>query len=85
MLIEPRAILPIKALNMVREPVAQRTQEGADLDSFSVLNAMGGIQHLCQQALVLGAVFGCAGKTGLFHEPLFAREMPSSEFDQPVE
>lgn len=85
MLIEPRAVLLVEALNMICEPVAQKAQEGADLDSFAVLNAMGRMQHLRQQALMLGAVFGCAGKTGLLHEPLFAGEMHSREFDQPVQ
>ena len=85
MLIEPRAILLVKAFNMIGKPVAQKTQEGADLDPFAVLNAMGRMEHLRQQALVLGAMFGRAGKTGLFHEPLFAGEMHSREFDQPVQ
>jgi len=40
MLIEPRAVLLVEALNMICEPVAQKAQEGADLDSFAVLNAM---------------------------------------------
>jgi hypothetical protein len=85
LLIEPLTMLLVKGLNMVRKPVEQKAQEGADRDSFAVLNVVDRIEHLREEALMLGAMLGHAGEPRLFHKALFALEVHLREFDQPVQ
>jgi hypothetical protein len=83
--IQPWAILAVQALDVLDESVAQGAEQLAHLDSFAVLHAMGRLEDLRQDAVVLGAVRGQAGKAGLLHQLLFAPEVHARELDEPVQ
>ena len=83
--IEAGAVFTIQAFDMVDVTASEGAEQRAHRYSFSVLHAMGGLNHLRQHAVVFGPVVGQAGKATLLHQLLFAPEVHARELDQPVE
>ncbi len=85
MLIQPRAIFLVHALYVADKPVVQEAKKIARLHRLAVLQPVGRMEDLRQQAVVLGAVLGQAEKAGLLHQSLFAPEVHARELDQLVQ
>jgi hypothetical protein len=85
MFIQPETVLPVYALNVLDKQFAQEAEQWAHLDLFAVPHAMGGLQDLRQNALVIATVFGKARKAVLLQQLLLTPEVHAGELDQPVQ
>src|SRR5208283_5111597 len=83
-LVQPRAVLPVQALDVLEIAVAQGFQQSAHVNGFAVLLAMNRGPEEFQQAAMLGAVREQAWEPALFHQLFLAPEMHARELDQPV-
>jgi hypothetical protein len=82
---KPRRILLIHGFDVMQESVVQAAEQGAQLHSLSVLQAMRGPQNVGQHAMVLGAVLLKACKAGLIHKLLLAPEVHARKLDELVQ
>lgn len=64
-LIQPRAVLLVHALDVVEEPIVQETEQIAHLHGLPVLQTVNGLLESCQKTLMLGAVPGQSGEAML--------------------
>jgi hypothetical protein len=77
--------LLVLSCDVVHVPIAQLAEQGMEGASLSTLKAVCSIAQQSDEAKMLGAVLGEAGKAALLHEPLLAGEMHAGEFDQSID
>lgn len=83
-LIEPWAVFAVEALDVLDIAIAQGAHHGASFHRFTVLQAVGQLNHFSEHSVVFGSMPGEAGKSGLLHQLLLAREVHARELDELV-
>lgn len=85
LLIQPRAVLLVQALNVVNEPAVQEEEQFAYIHGLAALQPGDGLLEQPQQTLVLVAVGGQAREAMLLHQLLLTPEVQACELNQLVQ
>jgi len=83
-LVEPGTIEAVEIFDMTCVAFAELREHGTCLELCSALDALGRIEQLGEDAVVLGPMIGKSWKTGLLHEFFLAPEVHPGELDESV-
>lgn len=82
---EPGAVFLIHLLDMLEEAVVELRQQRAQMEGFTVLEPMRGLENLRKHLMMNRAMLGKTREPGLLHQLLLAPEMHAREFDELVQ